>query len=660
MTRVPALIALVGVLALAAAVPAAAQDLGPDGIPYRTGTWDSDTLGNHRVVLRVDAAGDAVRVHIPWRRRDTDPEKKKIVVTDPKGVPVDNLLRVVVNREYGDLVFQPIGGPGEYDVYDMPYEGSGRSNYPRVTYPEPVDTAAETWMRRNGLSRPPLAPAAWARLPEAKVVAFEAIDALDSFFPMEVIATKAETEALLARHAGAPYLLFPEDRTRSIRMTDDLPYRWVQSGADQPFRGEAMRGEFYAFQIGVYAVTQPIANLDVRFEDWRGPAGAAIPAAAATCFNLGGVDWTGTSFRKQVPVEAGKVQAIWCGVQVPEDAAPGAYAANVTVAPAGLPATAVPVTLDVSPEAIADHGDDDPWRMSRLRWLDSTIAVDDDLVAPYTPVTIDGRTLGVLGRTVTLDALGFPRSIRSRFAIEMTHLADTGREVLAGPVSLVVAGADGRVWPWRSPKTTVTKQATGVVGWDSTAVAGPIRLDTRATLEFDGMTTFEVHVRATKAVDLSDIRLEIPIARDVAKIHDGHGPQGRAAPAVVRLEVEHRPQPGFGLDRRRERGPAVQPAGRALPASAQHELLPPAAARHAAIVVERRTRRLPVPRARRGDVPGHAATAARARWPRATSCATTSSCCSRRSTRCRPTRSGAPGSCTPTGRSRPCSRPARP
>jgi len=264
MTRVPAPVSLIGALALAAAVSVAAQDLGPDGIPYRTGAWNSDTLGNHRVVLRVDTTGDAVRVHIPWRRRDADPERKKIVVTDPKGVPVDNLLRVAINREYGDLVFQPIGGPGEYDVYYMPFVGSGRSNYPRVTYPEPVDTAAGSWITRNGLSRPPLAAATWARLPEAKVVAFEAIDALDSFFPMEVIATKAETEALLAKHAGAAYLVFPEDRTRSIRMADDLPFRWVQPGADQPFRGDAMRGEFYAFQLGIYAVTQPITDLSVR------------------------------------------------------------------------------------------------------------------------------------------------------------------------------------------------------------------------------------------------------------------------------------------------------------------------------------------------------------------------------------------------------------
>ena len=75
---------------------------------------------------------------------------------------------------------------------------------------------------------------------------------------------------------------------------------------------------------------------------------------------------------------------------------------------------------------IAAHGDDEPWRLSRLRWLDSTLAVDDELVPPYTPVTVTGQTVGVLGRSVTLNALGFPEQIESRFAIEMTHLSGRG------------------------------------------------------------------------------------------------------------------------------------------------------------------------------------------------------------------------------------------
>ncbi len=137
---------------------------------------------------------------------------------------------------------------------------------------------------------------------------------------MEVIATASETKMLLARNWTAPYLVFPEDRRFPIRMTDDLPQRWIAAGANAPFRGAADRGEFYAFQVGLFAARKPIEGLDVRFGDFRTAGGAVIPAAALRCFNTGGRDWTGRSFKKTVSVALGKVQALWLGVQVPEQA----------------------------------------------------------------------------------------------------------------------------------------------------------------------------------------------------------------------------------------------------------------------------------------------------------------------------------------------------
>ena len=91
-------------------------------------------------------------------------------------------------------------------------------------------------------------------LPEAEVLEFQAqAHGLDSFFPMEVVATQQEVTALLAKHKEDAFLLFPEDRCHPIRMSDDLPKRWIDSGSRRTFDGEAQRNEFYVFQVGVYA-----------------------------------------------------------------------------------------------------------------------------------------------------------------------------------------------------------------------------------------------------------------------------------------------------------------------------------------------------------------------------------------------------------------------
>jgi hypothetical protein len=527
-------VALVSALAAQTGSRAPAAPGAPAAISYTTGTWDANTLGNHRVVLEVDAPADAVRARIPWRRRDMNPEKKNLLVFDAQsGARVANVVRERITREDGALVFQPMSGKGRYFVYYLPNVGSGRSNYPKVVYPEPESTAKPEWLSKHGLNEdatpaPGRKPPA---LPLARVAEFQAIDELNSFFPMEVIATASETKMLLARNWTASYLVFPEDRRFPIRMTDDLPQRWIAAGANTPFRGTANRGEFYAFQVGLFAARKPIEGLDVRFGDFRTAGGAVIPATALRCFNTGGRDWNGRAFKKTVSVALGKVRALWLGVQVPEQAAAGDYSGEVTIAPAGLPPTTVALTLAVSARTIPASGDDEPWRHSRLRWLDSTLAFDDEIVAPYTPVEVRDNTVSVLGRAVVIGRNGLPEHIQSRFTQEMTSVSDKARDVLSAPVRLVFEGSGAALPAWTTSGVRFMKRAAGSVSWESDGSSGPLSVKTRAQIEFDGNLEFEVEVRASQSTSLEDIRLEIPLAKDVAKFMMGMGVKGGRRPS---------------------------------------------------------------------------------------------------------------------------------
>src|SRR5664279_3150850 len=86
-------------------------------ISYGTGNWDRKELGNHRAVIKVMQDSDAVWIHVPWRRED-NPEKKAIIIIDAStGKRVENFYRVTANREYGDFIFQPSTGKGNYYLY---------------------------------------------------------------------------------------------------------------------------------------------------------------------------------------------------------------------------------------------------------------------------------------------------------------------------------------------------------------------------------------------------------------------------------------------------------------------------------------------------------------------------------------------------------------
>ena len=400
--------------AMCAAAPAALCVLAVPGaigqeVAHDVASWPEGGHGNHRAVLRVSEPAEAVRAHIEWRRRDRRPETKDIRVFDLQtGARVTNVVRVNVTRAAGELVFQPATVPGEYAVYYLPYDPPGTGPFGDAgNYHPPQETADAAWVRRHGLTPETLAAGGWRSLPQAEVVAIQARGGFHRMDPMEVIATEEETAALLARYPDRDYLLFAEDRNHPIRLFEDLPLCWVQRGPSAGFHGAAQPGECYVFQIGVWACRAPIDDLAVEFIALRSPAGGVIPATALNCFNLGGTDARGRPLRRTVPVAQGVIRPLWVGLQVARDAQ-GTYQGTVRVQPRGQPETALNLTLDVSGPILEDCGDGDLWRLSRLRWLDSTLGLDDEVIPPFTPLEVRGDTTRCLGREVTFDHTGLP------------------------------------------------------------------------------------------------------------------------------------------------------------------------------------------------------------------------------------------------------------
>ena len=503
----------------------AAQD-----VPYRLGRWDPDSLGNHRAVVRVARPAKAVQVTIPWRRRDAEPEQNQIMVTTASGLRVGNAVPIDVTQERGILAFEPSAGAGEYYVYFMPYRGSVRSNYPQITYRAADSTANPRWLTQQKLTRNDIAAGRWRALPAATVVAIEAVDSMSNRWPMEVIATEAELTALRRGLGDAPFALFAEDRTRPIIMTNELPQSWAAPGvAGRAIAGEALKGEFYPFQIGVWALRR-LDSLQLSFTDLAGPGGAIIPASAFTSFNTGGIDWRGRPFARWVGVGQLKVQALWAGVMLPEEVTAGEWQGTATVTAAGGLTRSIPVRLTVKDSVIADHGDDDPWRLSRLRWLNSALGLDSSVIPPYTPVKVTGTKLEILGRSVELGAGGLPTQFTSTFTSAMTAANGRPRRLLRAPIRFEVLGADSVPLTWTAAPVTMTHTLPGIAAWESELKSGAVTASVRGSLEFDGTIEYQVALTASETTAISNAALLLPLHHDVAKYWMGLGRQGGAAP----------------------------------------------------------------------------------------------------------------------------------
>jgi hypothetical protein len=243
--------------------------------------WNSDSLGNHRAIVSFRGSGNVARVIIPWRRRDVDPWNKRVFVVDASNnSKVENVRPGISNNEKIELWFEPTTGKGDYYVYYMPYKNEGRSNYPKGTYLAPELAGTISWL--GSISD---------KVPVNTVVKeIQSINALNSFYPMEVTATVKETASLISRSGRTDFIVFPEDRMNPIKMTDRLPYLWIKKGIQNSFAGQASRGEYYTYQLGIYAL-QHLEELTVHFTDLKNEKGNAIPSAAISCFNTSGIDY---------------------------------------------------------------------------------------------------------------------------------------------------------------------------------------------------------------------------------------------------------------------------------------------------------------------------------------------------------------------------------
>ena len=505
--------------------------LAAEGVAtHTTGDWPVPGLGNVRARVAVSEKADAVWAHIPWRRRDARPENKDVIVVDAAtGKRVNNAATVRVNRECGDLLFQPPTAPGEYYFYYLPFKTAGSWYFPTTIYLSPTNTAEADWTNRCAPIIQRLREGQPPAVAAARLIDLQAINEFHRSDPMEVTATSQETSEFMGKYGSRPYLLFPEDRRFPIRMTEELPLRWIQSGPERPFIGEAARGEFYAFQVGLYACRDSVEAVQIKFSDLKGSGGATIPAAALRCINVAGTNWLGKPMYKIVTVPKGKVQAFWCGVALPEQTPAQTYRGKVSFQPKNAPAAAIDLAITVSEAALADAGDGEIWRQSRLRWLDSTIGLDDEVFAPYTPVAAQGDTVSVLGRKTRFHATGLFESIKSTFSRNVDSTNGPERELLAGPMGFVVETADGPA-AWRGGSPRILGQSTGAVSWQSDSTAGRLRLECRAKMDGDGYVNFMLTLESGEAAELKDIRLEIPLQRERAVYMMGLGREGGYRP----------------------------------------------------------------------------------------------------------------------------------
>lgn len=469
--------------------------------------WN-ESFGNHRAVLQVSKPSEIVSLDFDWRRSDKEVDKKCfLIVNATTGDTIQNVKRVEVSNEKCRLLFGPVKEKGVYYFYYLPYRvqtgygGYGGGYIPQEKEPE------TSWREKASAS---------TKHPAAAITRVESRTSFDSFYPMGIAATAKEKEVYRANNKAALYL-FPEDRNHPIRMRNHLPAKWLNDKQGKTFSGTAAPNEYYAFQVGVWAGKGHVNKLSYQASPLNCGT-ESLPASAITCFNVEGTDPYGIAFKKEINVAEGDVQALWIGIDIPVGQKAGIYKGTLTVSTAEGEKGTVPVSIEIKGSPLADRGDSNPWRCSRLRWLNSTLGIADTPTAPYSAITVEENRISCLGRTISVDeTTGLPAQIDS-----------WGNKILESPIRFIVQTAAGTKALQAIP--TLDEQTSGHVSGSWAAEDADLAITCKVVMEFDGWVNYIYMLTPKKSMQVKDIRLELPVRSEIGTYFMGMGLPAQETP----------------------------------------------------------------------------------------------------------------------------------
>ena len=174
------------------------------------------------------------------------------------------------------------------------------------------------------------------------------------------IVTPQKLYWLLKDRPAAGYFCFTELRDKEIRRSDSIPLIW----ADRPISernilvASAQPGEYYPWQLGIYAPYKALYNVRLKFGDLTNEKGEKIGANAIQCFNRGGIGQDGKRFTRRIDIPQGTLQVLWSGIDIPKTAS-GTYRGKASLEADGAEPTIIDITLKVSGPVLENGGRND-------------------------------------------------------------------------------------------------------------------------------------------------------------------------------------------------------------------------------------------------------------------------------------------------------------
>ncbi len=240
-----------------------------------------------------------------------------------------------------------------------------------------------------------------------------------------------------------------------------------------------------------------------------------------SCINTDIVDKYGRKSSNTVKLKANTIQPLFFTVQKTDECAE--FENAVITMNTEKESREFTVCFELADIPVVNNGYNDLWRLSRLNWLNSSLAIDETLVKPFVSPALSDDCLAILGREISLGDNGLPQQVYSKFDEAVQLCSDVQKKLFAKPAEFVIGD-----YSLNGGQTESTAYNNRI---ENRTVCTDDNMDTEilSVLRYDGQMEYSVKITPKRDFTVSDASLNFYINKDCTRLMHGLGHRASAA-----------------------------------------------------------------------------------------------------------------------------------
>lgn len=295
------------------------------------------------------------------------------------------------------------------------------------------------------------------------------------------------------------------DRTEKIIHFDDLGALTPNRKISGKITAVMSQNEIYVIQIAAISQKDDVIR-DIKFKS---------SDLKIECINTDITDKFGNRKKQSIDLKSGVIQPLFFTIEA-EHTGPRTTFADFCIKTQNEEYN-IACEISVNDTKVENNGYNDLYRLSRLKWLNSTIAQDDTLVKPFISPKYSGNTAAILGREIEFSSNGLPKQVFSMYDESVEICKEVQKTLFAKPCEFNVGN---ETLPPGKKKSDVYNNRI------ETETAGETefyKYKVTSTLRYEGMIQYSIKITPVRDFTADNVSLDMFIDNSCTSLMHGLG-----------------------------------------------------------------------------------------------------------------------------------------